>query len=68
MKNLQKLRVGLQQKEFETVGERRKVAKPMMNVIGPRIFELVLPLGENGQWDFLEVAPFKIVAEFSDSS
>lgn len=67
MKYLQRLRVGLQRRKFETVEARKKVAKPMMSVIGPRIFELVLPLEEDGQWDFLEDAPFKIVAEFSSS-
>jgi len=45
---LQKLRVGLQQRKFETVKERWKVAKLIMNVIGPRIFELVLLLEEDG--------------------
>ena len=68
MKCLQKLRVGLQRKKFETVEARRKVVEPMMSVTGPRIFELVLPLEEDGQWDFLEDSLFKIVAEFSASS
>jgi hypothetical protein len=68
MKYLQQLRVGLQRRKFETVEARRKVAKPMMSVTGPRIFELVLPLEEEGQWDFLEDAPFRIVAELSGSS
>jgi len=68
MKYLLRLRVGLQRRKFETVEARRKVVEPMMSVIGPRIFELILPLEDEGHWNFLEGAPFKIVSEFSNSN
>jgi hypothetical protein len=44
---------------------RRKVAEPMMEIRGLRIFELLLPLEEDWQWDFLEDATFAIVVKFS---
>jgi hypothetical protein len=62
---LRQLRVKLQQKKFESVMARRKVAEPMMEIRGLRIFELLLPLEEDWQWDFLEDAPFAIVVKFS---
>jgi hypothetical protein len=65
MKYLRQLRIGLQRREFGSIEARKKVAEPMMRMRGLALFELLLSPEEDGQWGFLEDAPFTIVVDFS---
>jgi hypothetical protein len=61
MKALRQLRVNLQRRGFGSMEVRTRIVEPMMRVKGLNVFELLLPLDEDGEWDFLVDPPFTIV-------
>lgn len=62
MKNLKDLKVILKPHKAEVPYERRrKMCEAMMEIKGLRKFELVVPWNDEGNWDFAEHAPFKII-------
>jgi hypothetical protein len=62
MEGLTEVRVALKSHQFEVPSERRiKMSRPMMEIRGLKIFELLVPWDDTTDWGFAEKAPFRIV-------
>jgi hypothetical protein len=62
MEGLKEVRVFLKSHKFIVTKIRRmKMCQPMMEVKGLRIFEVVVPWNDEGDWDFASKAPFTIL-------
>jgi hypothetical protein len=62
MGGLKEVRVFLKSHKFIVSKIRRiKMCQPMMEIKGLRVFEVVVPFDDDGDWDFASDAPFKIV-------
>jgi hypothetical protein len=62
MEGLKEVRVYLKSHKFIVSKIRRmKMCQPMMEIKGLRIFEVVVPFDDDGDWDFASNAPFKLL-------
>jgi hypothetical protein len=63
MKGLKELRVILKSHKLFVVSQARrmKMCVPMMGIQDVRVFELIIPWDDNGDWAFAANAPFTIV-------
>jgi hypothetical protein len=62
MAGLKELRVISKRHNFVVPQERRmKMCMPMMSIEGLRVFELIIPWDDHGDWNFAAKAPFTIV-------
>ena len=62
MEGLRELTVILKSHKFiVTKARRMKMCAPMMGIKGLRVFELIVPWEDDGNWDFAATAPFTIV-------
>ena len=62
MEGLKELRVILKSHKFVVTKARRmKMCGPMMAVRRLRVFEVIVPWDDNGDWSFAANAPFTIV-------
>ena len=69
MKGLLDLRIFLKKHDFEVSKERRmKMCKPLMEIKGLRVFEVIVPWDDDNDWEFAKGAPFKIVRSLDRSA
>jgi hypothetical protein len=62
MAGLKELRIILKSHKFIVLQDRRmKMCKPMMGLKDLRVFDLIIPWDDNGDWGFAANAPFTIV-------